>query len=878
MKSIRPPNGRRLFRFAIRSQRDIRRDIDDEFAFHLDMRVDDLMRQGLSHQDARAQALTEFGDRAGGTIACVNEGKNMERQRTIARWTGEIGQDAVFGMRLLRRSPGFATAAILTLALAIGGNATVFSLVNALAFKGLAVHAPEEIVRIYTGESQTSWPNFVDIAEASTVFSSVAAHAVTETGLAIGADITRVLGETTSNNYLSMLGVPAQLGRIYVPSDTRADIVVLGHRTWRARFAADPSIVGRTILLAGQQVEVLGVMPESFRGAQPPGFVSDFWRPIDPATSRRTMEERNNPQFVIVGRLATGVTAAQAQAATRAVALQIGAAHPSVAKQLAATEVFPFEGIGKFRGMAGTLAPLFLFVGAMTIIAGVLLLVGCANIAGLLLGRGAARRREMGVRLALGASRGRLIRQLLTESLVLALAGGATGILLATWLGNIISAVVGRLPMPIALDLSIDRRTLLFTFAISLVTSVLCGLAPARRATSMAVMPSLKDDAAAPRRQRLRYWLVVGQVGLSCALLLWGGLFARSLNAASQIDPGFDPAGIVIGRLTFGSRLEPSARTALLDELRVRIAAVPGVSSLGVATIVPLSFTGREEMRMRTGEDPPDSRGRWVMVNRLGPGWYETLRIPLVAGRDFSPADRVGTPRVAIVNETLARQFWNGDAIGKRIGDAEVIGIARDSKYWTLGETILPVVYTAHDQRPERQVTLFMRTSDVAAGTKALRAEINRLDPTTFVDVQPMTDAVAAALVPARLGAIMTGTFGAIGALLAMMGIYGLVAFSVAERTREIGIRKAIGASTSAVVVLMMAGALIPAGVGLLGGLGLGYAGARALRGFIIGVAPHDPLTMVLAGAVVIATVVVASALPARRAARIDPLVTLKVE
>jgi predicted permease len=419
---------------------------------------------------------------------------------------------------------------------------------------------------------------------------------------------------------------------------------------------------------------------------------------------------------------------------------------------------------------------------------------------------------------------------------------------------------------------------LLFTVAVSLVTSVLCGLAPARRATSLAVMPSLKEDAAAPHRQRLRYWLVVGQVGLSCALLLWGGLFARSLSAAARINPGFDPSGVVLGRVDFGSDMEPAARAALLHELQRRVAALPGVQSLGTATVIPLSFTGREEMRMKIDNDPPENPGRSVMVNRIGTGWLETLRIPIVAGRDFSAEDRLGSPRVAIVNETLARQFWNGDALGKRIGGADVIGVARDSKYWTLGETILPVVYTAHDQRPERAVTLFVRTNDVSGGVKAVRAEIARLDAGKFVDVQPMSQAVSAALVPARVGAIVTGSFGAVGALLAMMGIYGLVAFSVSERTREIGIRKAVGASTASVVRLMMSGMMLPAGVGVAGGIALGILGARALAGFIVGVPAYDPLTISVTVGLVLGTVILASALPALRAAKIDPLVTLKVD
>ena len=541
---IRPRGVKRLFSFVARSRQDIHDDVEEEFAFHLDMRIADLMHAGLSESDARAQALREFGNQSRGAQACAREGLTVERQRTLARLVSELRQDATFGARLLRRSPGFSTVAILTLALAIGGNTAIFSLVNALAFKPLPVRAPGEVVRVYTGQSQTSWLTYQDIATRSQVFSDVAAHAGATRTLNADDTTARLSGETTSANYLTMLGVPAILGRTYLPSDTRADVVVLAERTWRTRFASDPSILGRRILLGGRPFEVVGVMPRGFRGARPPAFLSDFWVPIDPVLSERTLQDRGKTQFQIAARLNPGVTVAQAQAATQVIGQQLALEHPDLGERFAQTEVFHAEGIAGFRGVAKTLLPLFAFVGLLTIVAGLVLLVGCANIAGLLLGRGASRRREIGVRLALGAGRSRLIRQLLTESLLLALLGGIAGLLLAFWIGGSMNSLISRLPIPIELDLSLDRRMLLYTLTLSLLTAVLCGLAPARRATRMSVIPALKDDETMPRRQRMRSWLVVGQVGLSCALLLWSGLFVRSLSNAQGIDPGFEPAGI----------------------------------------------------------------------------------------------------------------------------------------------------------------------------------------------------------------------------------------------------------------------------------------------------------------------------------------------
>ena len=641
-RRIRPPSAKRLFRFVGRSPNDVRDDVQEEFAFHLEMRVDDLVSQGLTEAEARAQALREFGNQAAGADACVREGATVERQRTVARLADELWQDASFGARLLRHSPGFATVAILTLAVAIGGNTAIFSVVNALALKPLPVRAPEEVVRIYTGESRTSWLNYQDIARQSTVFTDVAAHTGTTRALTLDDTTASMTGESTTSNYFTMLGVPAVLGRAYFPSDARADVIVLAERTWRTRFGSDPSVVGRTILVAGRSFEVIGVMPRGFRGARAPGFVSEFWVPIDPAQARRMLEDRGRNTFEIVARLRPGVSAEQAQAATLVAGARLAAEYPDTASRLGSSEVFRIDGIAAFRGLTRTLAPLFAFVGLMTVVAGLVLLVGCANIAGLLLGRGAARRREIGVRLALGAGRGRLIRQLLTESLLLALAGG----------------VVGGRPRPLARGLDqpprqpAARSDRIRSHPRPPHVRLHAGAVPPhRRALRPRPSPqrdphecrpgaqtSVGEHDTRPERQRMRHWLVVGQVALSCALLLWAGLFARSLSNAHQVDLGFDPAGVVLAHLQFddevtrsGAIVPPAGGTADIASARS-----PAFRAQGLAKIVPLAFRGREEMPMRTETDPLDQRGRTVLVNRVSPEWFQTLRIPLLAGRDFT--------------------------------------------------------------------------------------------------------------------------------------------------------------------------------------------------------------------------------------------------
>jgi putative ABC transport system permease protein len=862
-----------MFRFFTRSKRDIRADVHDEFAFHLEMRVEDLQREGLSEAAAREQARQEFGDIARGTEVCVAEDAAIERRRTFGRFVEELRQDASYGLRLLVRNPGFSAVALLTLAVAIGGNAAIFSVVNALALKPLPVRAPDQIARIYPGESQMSWPNYQDLRERTTVFDDVAAHAAAMRSLTSAENTSRAIGELVSPNYLTMLGVPPMLGRTFTTADTRADVIVLSERTWRTRYAGDPTIVGQRISLNTAPYEVLGVMPAGFRGVRPPGLMSEFWIPVDVSSGNRTLQERGRPAFEVIGRLDEGRTREQALAEMQVLAKQIVAEHPESKDSFRSMEVFLVNGLDGFRGMATIVVPIFLFVGLMTIVAGFVLLVGCANIAGLLLGRGTARRREIAVRLALGARRGRLIRQLLTESLVLAAIGGAAGILLALWLGSTLNALAARLPFPIEFDLVADRRMLAYTVGLSVLTCLLCGLAPARRSTRLAVVEALKDDDPARFRQRFRHALVIGQVTISCLLLLWGGLFVRSLMKIHQVDPGFDPTGVVVANVQIPTTRESdiaAAATQLLASAR----ELPAAQSAGISTVVPLSLTGREEHDMRPDND---TRRRRVVRNRITPGWFETMRIPVIAGRDFQSSDGPSA-KVAIVNETAARLFWNGDAVGHRIDDFEVVGVVRDTKYWTLGETIRPLVYSLVVQRPWPELNLHVRTADIASTTTTLRQMIHRLAPDAAVDVAPLASVVSVATLPAQVGATLTGAFGALAAMLAMMGIYGLVSLTVAQRTREIGIRKAIGASTADIVRLVLRTSRRQVAIGLALGAIFGSLGARLLGGFIVGVSPLDPVTLAGTAALVIGTAAAASALPAARAARVDPLRVLKSE
>jgi predicted permease len=794
----------------------------------------------------------------------------------------EFRQDLRLAVRLLARSPGFSTAAILTLAVAIGGNTALFSVANALLFKPTPIRAPQDVMRVRGGASHISWPDYEDLRDRTNVFSQFAAHRRLRVALTSADGLpTRLEGEQTSFNFFDTLGVTPALGRSYAAGDVRRDVVVLADHTWRARFGADRAVVGRVLRINGQPYEVVGVMPAGFRAVAPAGFLTDVWFPADDPVRTPMLQDRRARRFEVFGRVKAGTTHEQAAAAVLTAAQQIRSDHPDVRDAFLEMEVFPVSGLGAFRGMSDFVIPVFAFLAFMIAVASLVLLIGCANIAGLLLGRAAVRQREVAIRLALGAARARLVRQLLTESLLLALLGGTAGIVLALWLTGAINIVTARLPIPMAFDLHLDYRVALYALALSTIAALICGLAPARRAARFDVVSSLKETSAtSPVRQRLRRALVLGQVAACSALLVWSGLFSRSLGNIAAIDPGFDPSGVLLGRVEFDDATADAAVSEqVVVALQQQAAAHPAVESIGVATVVPLSLENEEFDIAVDGADGAPRRFR-VMSNRVTPGWLQTVRIPFTTGRDFTWSDRRGAADVAIVNETLARRVWNGDAIGQSVGafgrTMRVVGVVRDSKYWTLGESPQPTLYLPFQQHYFRYVTFHVRAADHPAVAVLLRNELRRLTPDAFIDFSPMADVMTVAMLPARIGAATTGAFGVLAMLLAALGVFGLVAFNVAQRRGEIGVRKVVGAGTGAIVRLILAENVTLTAIGLGIGLALGALGGLVVRNFISGVSPADPLTLLAAVVVVMTAAAVATAVPAIRAARVSPLAVLR--
>ena len=800
---------------------------------------------------------------------------------TLTRLLSDFRRDLVLGTRLLARHRGFSAVSIATLAVAIGGNAAVFTILNALLLTPPPLAEPARLARVHPGQSLTSWPIYEELRRRTDLFTGVAAQRLASMNLDAGGIAVRLRGQVTSADFFAVLGIRPLLGGTYHEAEADAGQVVLAHHVWRTHFGSDPSIAGRTVTLGGRRMLVAGVMPRGFRGTAPPGIRLDFWMPVDPRAAGDSSSNRRLSQFEIVARLKAGVEHAAATAALRAQVPALRSAYPELPASLLEIEAGPIAGVHAFRGMARLLMPVFAFVALLSIVSLFVLVIGCSNIAGLLIGRGALRQREIAVRLSLGSSRGRLIRQLLTESLVLAAAGGAAGLLVAGGLVSLVEIGVARLPFPLELDLALDRRVLAYVAGLATATAIFFGLLPARLASRIDLTASLKTDASgSPGRRRLRRAMVMGQVAVCSALVVWSVLFVRSLGRIHAIEPGFDASGVLLGTVEVDRAIDPVRGDQMFTEWTHRIGASPGVQSSALAMVVPLALSGREEFDISLPADPAATRHR-VAANRVTPGWFTTVRIPLIAGRDFTWDDRAGAPAVAVVNETFARRFWSGSsALGRRVRYGtrllEIVGVVRDSKYLTLGETTPPLIYLAFRQEYAHIVTLHARTSDPGSTAAAMTRELRRLLPDAEVQIEAMTDAVAVAVLPARIGAMVTGAFGAIAVALATFGVYALVSFTVVQRIREIGIRRAVGATAADIVRLVMNQQAPLVTLGLAIGIGAGALGGTVLRSFLAGVGPADPVALAAAFAIVGVAALAATVVPALRATQLDPIAALR--
>jgi len=816
-----------------------------------------------------------------------------------------LAQDIKFGIRMLVKNPGFALVVIVTLGLGIGLNTAIFSLVNAVLFRPLPFEDVEQLVELNRGEWNDffSYPDYVEYRDRSGIFSELSAWSYAP--MSVGTrDATELrFGQIVTGNYFATLKVHAHHGRLLTSEDDkvagRHPVAVISYGYWQSTYGGDPSAVGQSISLNGGAYRIIGVAPEGFVGAYP-AFSPDVWVPmmmesqIIPEGGQ--LENRGSGWLRTIGRLEPEVTLEQAQARLDQITPHMKDIDPERYADEYAFVVHP-SGIGlPPEARPATLGA----SGLVMLMVGLVLLIACANVANLFLARSTARRGEIAIRLALGAGRLRLVRQLLTESTLLAVCAGAVGILIAGWAVSLAGALLPELPykMSLAMDVSLDSRVLTFAVVVSMLTGLVFGLVPALQATKANVAPVLKDDVGARslglRRMRLQNTLVVAQVGVSLVLLVCAALFVRSLRSAKAIDPGFDHENVLAVSLAFVLHDDNTANgRAFYRELLDRVRSMPGVESASLNKCIPLGFTmsgnrywveGRTPRTNADGEEAVES----AFNSTVSASDFRTLGIPLLRGRDFNEHDTADAPGVVIVNKAFADRVWPGeDALGKRIRIEdedgpflEVVGVVRTAKYLFIGEEPRPYFYLPFTQHYDPDMNLLIRTTgDPMSLLPPVRAALAELNP----DVQPadtrvLSGWIAFALLPARFAAALFGTFGVLAIVLASVGLYGVMSYTVGQRTREMGIRMALGAQRRDVLSIVLRQGLALVALGLAFGLVVSLLGARVLAVLLYDISSSDPLTFVGVSVLLVAVAFFACYLPARRATKVDPIRALRYE
>ena len=812
-----------------------------------------------------------------------------------------LTHDVRYGLRIIRKSRGFSTVAIVSLAVGIGISTVLFSFANSFLLRPLHAANPSELVQLFTSDfdgpayGASSYADYEDFRDRGAAFSGLLASTRARATLSDSERPDLIAGVLVSANYFDVLGLQPSRGRFFLPDENRTPgthpVVVLSHAAWQRRFGSDPEIVGRVIGLNGHAFTVIGVGPPQFSGTSIEQ-AAEFFVPVmmesivSPGADN--LHNRRARAFTVFGRLKAGVTLREADAALRVVAAQLLLEDPGAWRDGAGrgriVTVLP-ELEARFAGApAGTVLWIF-----SSVMAGVVVLLGvaCVNVATVLLARATTRRKEIAVRLAMGASRGRVVRQLLTECALFAAAGGVLGLLLAQW----VAALVPRFSPDGAppFDLTLDYRILIFGIGASLLTIVLCGLAPALQSTRPDINAELKDTARTMRVRRfrvgLRDALVIVQVAVSLTLIIGAALLFRSFLSGRTQDPGFRREGVLNIEIDLSPILGgPAAQARFYREAVRSVASVPGIDQVALAALIPLDGSNRSTKIV------VDHAGSEVAVspdiNVVGPDYFALMGIPVVQGREFATFDREGAPRVAVVNETMARQFWEGDAVGRTFRDehrnasVQIVGIVRDVRHRSFGEEAGPMVFFCADQRYTARMTLHMRTK-VPPGPlgTAVQRRLHEIHPAAGVrPPRTMAEHMDIVTMPQRLGGLAAALTGVVELALAVMALYGVIAFATAQRTREIGLRIALGASSGSVARLIMRDGLTLAGFGIGLGVAAALGAGPVLGSLLIGVGAADPLSFGAATVLLVLVAAIASYLPARRALRVDPSVALRSE
>lgn len=816
----------------------------------------------------------------------------------------DLVQDVRFALRLMARSPAVAIVSILSLALGIGANTTVFTLVNAVLLNPMPVREVDRLVSIGTGEIRNGAPvflygtsrlNFEDLRAQSTAFSGMTLMGFAPVALSGGGDPEQLLAQIVTTSFFDVLGAPLAIGRGFTPEEDEIGghpVVVLSYPMWQERFGGRADLLGEPIVLNGHRFTVIGVTQEGFRGATPVAG-PDLWVPFGMYREVLTglglemYNSRRGLGFQAVGRLAPGVAFEQASAAADA-----------IGKALA--DSFPTDNRGRtfaLRPLTEAAYPPALeqqLVRSSTvglIVVALVLLIACANVANLLLARASARRQEIAVRLSLGASRGRLVRQLLTESLLLAAGGGIAGVIVAYWARSLLWSLRPPFMQANFIDLDFDWRVLVFVATVSLVTGLLFGLAPALQSSRPDLVTELKERttlATGSRWYNVRHLLVMAQVALSLVALASAGLFLRSLANAQRIDLGFDTDGLMVMGINAGTQgFDEGRGRDLYRRVLERLDGVPSVKSATLSTAVPLFTGGFGRTTFRDDQDITDPRnGRLVAVTEVADRYFETLGIPIVRGRAFTAADRQGATPVVIINKTMARRFFpNEEPIGRRLHifgqppAREIVGIARTIKYFSIGEEEREFMYLPLEQNYASQVVIQVRAAgdpDAVLGT--VRREVQQLEPAMpLLRVNTYRNVLRTSLWAPRLGASLLTVFGLLALVLAAVGLYGVMAYSVSQRTREIGIRIALGARDRDVRNMVVRQGLLIALTGVVLGAAGAFGLARFAANLLYGISGADPATLTAVSATLLAVAAVATIVPAVKASRVDPVDALRV-
>jgi putative ABC transport system permease protein len=872
------------------SRRQLRQDLADEIQEHLEEKIDEFVQRGMSRDDAAAAAYREFG----------NVTRLQERGRDIWRWPSleDFLADVRFALRQLRKSPTFALATILTLALGIGANTAVFSVINAVVLRPLPYPEPERLVSVESRDirgaphpTNLSYPTFFDFRRENKVFEHIVSYRDSEFSLTGTGRPLHLRGEIVSWDLFSMLGVRPALGRGFLPQEEEASerVVILSHQLWQGPFGADATIVGRTVMIDSQPHTVVGIAPQGFNfpiGGAPVQIWTTVARDAASATVTPVTKQRGARMLNAMARLKKGISIDQAQAQLDTVAASLARRYPDSNRNVRSTYVRP-----ELETLAGnTRAPLLILLGAV----GLVLLVACANIANLLLTRTAERAREFAVRTAIGAGRGRLVRQLITESLTLSFIGCTLGVLLSIGIMRLILPLAGD-GIPRIQEATMDSRVLLFSTALAVVTSLLFGLAPVLRTVRPSLSDALKEGSRTTTdgADVLRSALCVGQIALGLVLLSGASLLIASFLHLMRRDLGFQPRGLLAFSVNLPDRDYPRQRQAdFYTRLLENLNSIPGVASAAAA--MPLPLTGSQmtvSFNIQDRPEPPADRPRSDMAI-VTPGYFRSIGAPLLQGRDFSEQDDANAAPVLIVNQAFSERFFPGEnAVRKRIEPGatsepggstmrEIVGVVGNAKQSALLPGAEPIYYFPYQQLPWCCPSVLVRGKAAPLRLEpAIRSAVASLDKQLPIyDVRTLEAILGEDMARPRFQMILLGSFAAIALLLTVVGLYGVLTYSVVRRKREIGVRIALGASRGEVISLVLKRAALLVLLGLSLGLGGAFAGGQILSKMLYGVAPQNPLLLAVACSVLGLTAALAAYSPARRAASIDPMESLRAE